>query len=474
VFSLNDVLNITHNQQTGDNPPRFTPTQPPVQTLRIIPGAVGQIAFGKYLSPDYEVHPGEYIPPVGTLTGTPQVQATNEIYFNLFLPSGPKPAGGWPVAICGSGSSPSQPGSKNQAALTVAASLAAQRIATIAITVVGNDFGPLGTLTVNLNSGGSVTFPAGGRGRDQNGDGIITATEGRDAASIIRTRDAVRQTAIDLMQLVRVIEVGMDVDNDGSPDLDPFRIYYFGHSLGGSYGIALTVIEPRVRAAVLASAGQSVESGRLSPVNRGPNFGPGFASRVPSLINSPGITQLGGVPLLPPYFNENIPLRNQPPLINTVAGAMELQTVMDNREWVTMSGETAAYARHLRHDPLHGMPVKPVIFQFAKGDQTVPNPVMTAILRAGDLADRATYFRNDLAFAANPALPKDPHVFPITMMSPATAEIARTAQQQIAVFFASDGLETIDPDGPEQRDGAGRLFETPIVPPLPEELNFIP
>lgn len=27
----------------------------------------------------------------------------------------------------------------------------------------------------------------------------------------------------------------------------------------------------------------------------------------------------------------------------------------------------------------------------------------------------------------------------------------------------------IDPDGPEQSDGTGRLFEVPIVPPLPED-----
>src|SRR5262249_21414101 len=39
--------------------------------LRIIPGAVGTIAFGKYLSPDYLVHPDQFIPPIGTSTGTP-------------------------------------------------------------------------------------------------------------------------------------------------------------------------------------------------------------------------------------------------------------------------------------------------------------------------------------------------------------------------------------------------------------------
>jgi hypothetical protein len=36
------------------------------------------------------------------------------------------------------------------------------------------------------------------------------------------------------------------------------------------------------------------------------------------------------------------------------------------------------------------------------------------------------------------------------------------------VFLASDGETIIDPDG------AGPLFEVPIVPPLPEELNIIP
>jgi hypothetical protein len=40
-----------------------------------------------------------------------------------------------------------------------------------------------------------------------------------------------------------------------------------------------------------------------------------------------------------------------------------------------------------------------VIIQFARGDKTNPNPTTTALIRAGDLADRSTFFRNDLAFA---------------------------------------------------------------------------
>ena len=36
----------------------------------------------------------------------------------------------------------------------------------------------------------------------------------------------------------------------------------------------------------------------------------------------------------------------------------------------------------------------------------------------------------------------------------------------MAIFLASDGTTTVDPDG------SGPLFEVPIAGPLPEELNF--
>ena len=95
-----------------------------------------------------------------------------------------------------------------------------------------------------------------------------------------------------------------------------------------------------------------------------------------------------------------------------------------------------------------------------------PYPTATAILRAGKLASRATIFRNDLAFAANPAVNKNPHTF-LTSVTGAGAAYALAAQHQIAAFFASDGAITVDPDGP------GPFFETPTSM-LPEDLAFIP
>jgi dienelactone hydrolase len=480
VFNLNDVTGITWNKQTGDEPPTFTPTSLPVSLLRIVPGAVGQIAFGKYVSPDYEVHPGEYVPPVGTRTGTPVVQGTNEIYFNLFLPSGLEPANGWPVAIAGHGSG----GSKNDV-VAVAAKLAEHGIATIAINAVGHGFGPLSTLAISQQGSAPVTFSAGGRGIDQNADHVIDAGEGVEAAAprrLIHDRDGLRQTVVDLMQLVRVIEVGVDVNGDGTSALDPAHIYYVGQSLGGDYGTQFIAVEPDVGSAVLnVPVADEAVRGVFSPTFR-PSRGAWLAERTPSLINSPGVTAIGGVKVAGPFFNDNLPLRTgvsygvvledgtrhdvPSPVVNDVPGAMAIQEVFANAEWAMFPGDALAYVPHVRKDPLVGVPPKSIIVQFDTGDQNVPNPISSAMLRAGELADRATYYRHDLAFAENPTLPKNGHSFLGGIGNPAWRDIALGTQEQIAVFFASDGTEVVHPE-------PARFFEVPIQGPLPEDLNYI-
>jgi Bacterial Ig-like domain len=455
VFAVGDVTGILATRQTG-TAPTFSSASLPVSALQIVPGAVGQIAFGKFSSPNY-LAPGESIPAVGTRFGQPVVQSMNDIYFDLFVPAGPKPAGGWPIAIFGHGFGDSKDG----AAFVLAASLAHQGVATIGINVVGHGRGPLGTLTISTTSGSPVVVPIGGRGIDQDGNGTIDSTEGSSAAaprSLIGSTDALRQTDVDLMQLTRVIETGgIDLDGDGSADFNPDRIYYYGQSFGGIYGTMFLAIEPDVRVGVPnVAGGPIIEIIRLSPVFRG-LFVQAAAAR--GLINAPS----------PAFVNENFPLRNQPPVINAVAGAMDIQRFMDNAEWAGQVGSPVSYAPHVRKDPLQGVPAKTVIFQNAKGDQTVPNPTNTAIIRAGDLADRWTFYRNDLAFAANNATPKNPHTFLTNVAAGGLGPlVALEAQAQIATFFATDGATVIDPDG------AGPLFEVPIVPPLPEETNFIP
>ena len=413
--------------------------------------AVSAISFGKYISPDY-LAPDKFLPPVGTRTGTPLPQGTNDIYFNLILPAGTPPAGGWPVVIFGHGST----NSKQTHPILVASKLASHGLATIGINAMGRGGGPLGTLDIFMAAGGSVTIPAGGRGVDQNGNGLIGVTEGgipKPPRGVIGATDGVRQTVADLMQLVRVIQTG------GIPGLSPSRIYYAGLSFGGAYGSVFAAVEPDIRAVVLNVPGGPLIDSRLSPASR--SLIGNILNRSPSILNAP---------TGPPFFgyNENIPLRDQPPVTNTIIGAAALQEVIDHGEWVGQQGNPVAFARYIRRSPLENMNAKPVIIQFAKGDQGVPNPLTSALIRAGDLTDRATYFRNDLAFVADPTIPKDPHGFLVSFFNLGVTTISLQAQEQMAFFLASDGAVAVDPDG------EGALFEVPIVGPLPETLNFIP
>ena len=456
VFPVATLSGIQFTRQIG-TAPTFATGFLPTPALGVFPGAVGQVAYGTFSSPDYETA-AKYIPATGTLSGQPQVQGSNTLTFQLFVPAGAKPAGGWPVAIFGHGFGDSMYG----APWTVAATMASRGVATLAINVVGHGGGPLGQLTVLQSAAPPVVVNAGGRGIDQDGNTNIDSTEGSSAApprTVLGSRDGLRQTVVDIMQLVRQIEVGMDVDGDGSADLNPQRIYYTGQSFGGIYGTILLGVEPHIQAGV-----PNVPGGSITEVARLGVFrfliGIALATRTPSLIN---VAHPSGI-----AFNENIPLRNLPPLTNTVPGAMAIAHTLDRFEWAQQAGNPVAYAPFISKQPLSGNTAKPVIFQFAKGDVTVPNPTTTAILRAGDLAGRATYFRNDLAFAANPAVPKNPHTFLTNIGIPAVQNFAIGAQLQIATFFATHGAVTIDPDG------AGPFFEVPIVPPLPEGLNFIP
>jgi hypothetical protein len=442
VFALPTVAGIDWNQQTK--------TTGALNTVHLATPAlvgVGTIAFGTFNSPDYE-NSDEVIPAVGTLTGTPAVQSVNNLQFTLFLPAGPPPAGGWPVAVFGHGFTDS----KNGAPFAVAGTFARNGIATIAINVVGHGFGAGSTYTVVRGGGAApVTLPAGGRGFDQNGNGTIDSTEGVSAVgaqSLIGNRDGLRQTVIDIMQLVKNLKAGIDVDGNGTPDLSTSRIYYSGQSFGGIYGTQLLGLEPDIGAGVPNVAGGSISEVARLGVFR-PLVGIALATRTPSLYNAVPNASFTN-------FNENVPLRDLPLVVDTVPGAEAIANLLDNTEWAQQAGNPAAYAPHI---------TRPVIFQFARGDQTVPNPTTSAILRACGCADRATLFRNDLAQPAF-GTTKNPHTFLTNIVGPG-APFAFAAQQQIATFFTSDGLVTIDPDG------AGPFFETPTSI-VPEDLAFIP
>jgi hypothetical protein len=478
VFSLSSIQAIDWQQQIKVNPPAFQtfkPQFPGATNLLLLPdqykpGAVGRIAYGSFRSPRY-ITDEPVMPPVGTRAGVPPVQQVETLYVNVFLPGGTPPPKGWPVVIFGLGGRDY----KDEMPWLYAPAFASHGIATACINVAGEAFGPLSFITVKLKDSSLVRFPAGGRGKDLNGDGAIDDNEGiatfSAAYRTLGPRDTIRQHIVELMQLVRVIEVGVDVDGDGVMDLDPSQIFYFGLSFGGgALGQLFMAVEPDVKVGVLASpAGMNSRFDliRMRPVGR-PQVGEALAARIPSLLNSPGLSIWGGVPVAGPFFNENIPLRNLPIVTNQVPGAMDIQKYFDEIGWIAASGDGVSYAPHIRKEPLAGMSPKSILINFGKGDESAPNPRTTQLLRAGGYADVASFYRNDLAYAEDNTVYKNPHTYVQKWMLPGlSGPIGRGGMEQFAIFLASHGKTIVHPE-------PARFFEVPISSPLPEDYSYIP
>jgi hypothetical protein len=189
---------------------------------------------------------------------------------------------------------------------------------------------------------------------------------------------------------------------------------------------------------------------------------------VPSLINSAyGITSIDGRPTSAPFFNENLPLRDQPPLVNTVPGSVAIQRVADHIAWASQIANATAFAPLLRRAPVAGVPARPFIVQYARGDQTVPNPAAMDLIRAGDFADRVSFYRHDLNFGLA-GVPADPHAYynTINAAAPNFYRIYTGAQDQVTTFFQSDGVTFANPTPTE-------LWETQIAY-LRDDLYYLP
>ncbi len=241
------------------------------------------------------------------------------------------PSGGWPVAIFGHGFG----NDRHVVPMAVAGTMARFGYATAAINVVGHGGGPEGTLTVLRTGHDPVTLPAGGRGLDLDGDGRIGATEGVGTRAgtplaLISSRDGLRQTTADLMQLVRAIRRGVDVDGDGHVDLDRERIVYFGQSFGGIYGTLLMAVDPLVRVGVLnVAGGPIVEIARQSPIFRG-LVADQLKRRQPPLMNGEQ------------DFTESMPLPGEAPVREPAAGALDIQAYFDRAEWLSQPANPVA------------------------------------------------------------------------------------------------------------------------------------
>jgi hypothetical protein len=498
LFDLSTLTGLTYNRQVS-----VDRTQPlskltisgRLAQLRLVPGAVAQIAFATYPSP-YYLGPDGVLPFVGTYSGIPKVQKTEDAAMAVFIPSGSKPRDGWPVIIFGHGGS----GNILTETPNVGAQFAAQGFATVVFNLATAGFGPNTSLTLTRTDGGSMTVPLPGRTIDVDGEerrgvpngkidaGTFLGVSGSEGyfhappATIYLQQNTYRQSAIHVMQLVHMLKAGVDIDGDGTVDLDGSRLYYCGVSGGGHVGMVLFPLEPDLRAAAFSSIGGWPRLWE-APAFRGATIGTYLKSHLPNLLNAPGVTSIDGVPVVEPLFNENLPSRGKPVLVNNVAGAIPIQQKFEQFKWLSNVGQPGPYAVYLRLKPLARVPPRPFLMQVALGDRTVPNDFTYEMVQAGNLADRVTLFRHDEFVKTDDALKTkfpNPHGFLIvtTTAKPTSTSkddlLALAAQQavvfpaqvQVALFFASDGTITPDPDG----DGA--LFEVPASV-IPQGTNFI-
>ncbi len=123
----------------------------------------------------------------------------------------------------------------------------------------------------------------------------------------------------------------MDVDGDGRSDLD--ARCYAGQWFGGIDGTMLLL---NIQAGAPMYPGWS-DSGVWGAFRFLTAIA--LASRQPALLNLP-------TSLRPAYYGlrfegKNMPLRNAPPVVNTVPGAMAIAEVLERNEWVQQSGNPA-------------------------------------------------------------------------------------------------------------------------------------
>jgi hypothetical protein len=422
--------------------------------LAVLPDAVGGLGIGWFWSPWYLTSERRIVE-LATARPLGEAPLAMPVPFVVLMPAGSPPPGGWPLVLVGHGYG----GEMFSTALRIAGTLARHGLATAALTVVGHGGGPESRLVVTPATGDPLEVRVPGRGVDLDGDARIGGTEGlatlaSGSLASLGLRDGLRQQVVDLMAFVRAVAHGLDVDGDGLADTRGAPIYYVGQSLGGIYGTMLLAVDPRVEVGVLNVPGGPIpEIARLSPVFR-PLLRQALERRVPPLLNAGD------------DFREDLPLRGEPPVLGPAPGALPVQEYLARLEWLGRRGDAVAYARHLRAAPLPGQEAKRVLVQLAAGDRVVPNPTTSALVRAGQLADATVLVRYERLGHGLPKELAEPHAFLLRLAAPGpVGALARTAQEQVARFFAGDGAAVWDPAGP--------LFEIPAAV-LPERLGFPP
>ena len=205
---------------------------------------IAKFISAEFVSPRYQqaVHPPlPYLLPAGGREWVPgqfssqyqpevQGQAGEAVPMLISLPAGKNPP--YPVVIFQHPLTPTDPNTAKTANKLAMLSLA-------------NNLGAAGFALVAMDG-----VLAGGRAIMVN-----NALTGKQQlypvmqSDLFATRDNIRQTAVDLLQLVRVLK-GCTVESCAGLSVDPARIYFLGNSLGAVSGALAVALSPDIKRAV--------------------------------------------------------------------------------------------------------------------------------------------------------------------------------------------------------------------------------
>ncbi len=215
---------------------------------------------------------------------------------------------------------------------------------------IANTFASIGVATISMDlvlhgdrAGDYINNETGEMGPDGQLDpsGALFL----NLAYIRTARDNIRQSNLDQMMMVKMLQSGIDYTEDNVPDLYPAGFSYTGQSLGGMTGTNFMALEPAVKAAVL-----NVPGGNISAL----------------LINSPTFAPVINAKLAENGIEAGTPQYKQFWLL--------AQTVIDPADPIN-------YAPHVLAGDLSGTS-KFVLMQEAIGDTVVPNVSGDALARA--------------------------------------------------------------------------------------------
>jgi dienelactone hydrolase len=302
------------------------------------PASVGMVARGSFPSPDYR-DGGRF--PDRFLDGS-EAPPHVALDFLVATPPGPPPPSGFPTVILQHGF-----GGDNVFVTDNAADFTAAGLAVIGIPAP--EHGPRGDSFLDF-----FVFD------DFNAFG-----------------NNFRQSSVDLLQLVRLLEAGIDLTGDTHADLDAGRLGYLGVSMGGVIGAAFCPVESAIDACVL-----TVPGGKLAQ----------FAGSVSSLA-TPFLTAFAATAGIPARTCNGGPAGAACTADDECSDGercvfnddfvLLLDAALPSFQWQLDPGDGINYVASLRLGP--GAP-RPLLVQEGVGDVIVANPLTEALGRGAGLS----------------------------------------------------------------------------------------